>query len=167
MTLIPSLLEKDAGRCILSLPKLPGFDTWKCIFWDTWFPFIHQLEIFLLLHTVQKMHFSGIHAMCKSIWLWLWMHFCNFLYFVQVVPLKCLQNLEAMLKKDRTCPSSRSSTQSTVRWVTIASCHAGLKALFLLQLRKLFSSRVCEIVIPFLRIFGCSSEPFQHAKFAS
>ncbi|PQQ07515.1 serine/threonine-protein kinase HT1 [Prunus yedoensis var. nudiflora] len=33
----------------------------------------------------------------------------------KVMPLKCLQNLEAMLKKDRTCPSSRSSTQSTVR----------------------------------------------------
>lgn len=33
----------------------------------------------------------------------------------KVMPLKCFQNLEAMLKKDRTCPSSRSSTQSTVR----------------------------------------------------
>lgn len=41
------------------------------------------------------------------------------LFLLQVRPLKCLQNLEAMLKKHRSNPSSRSASIPSTRWIII------------------------------------------------
>ena len=59
------------------------------------------------------------------------------LLYLQVRPLKCLQNLDAMFKRDRSNPSRRSPSIPSTRWIIINSMQCTISpSLFFLRIEE-------------------------------